>query len=170
MNIDEIKNLAASFVVNKNKFDRLPEIKFHDSSSGKRFLLFFFFLLNESWRIPGRNGAKEEAYVRRKKNSRACPMSGIRGTHGERNEFCDTRLRGLFKSRRAPRFFPMANSSGSGATVLSEPVFSSGRRYGRHSMPVVYSASRGEESRWERFVVRDCARGCFATFRSLDDE
>lgn len=42
MNIDEIKNLAASFVVNKNKFDRLPEIKFHDSSSGKRFLLFFF--------------------------------------------------------------------------------------------------------------------------------
>lgn len=63
-------------------------------------------------------------------------------------------MQGLFKSRRAVRFFPKANSSGSGATVLSEPVFSSGQRYGRHSMPVVYLEAefRGESWPHEREV------------------
>lgn len=70
-------------------------------------------------------------------------------------------------------FFPKANSSGSGATVLSEPVFSSGQRYGRHWMPVVYSEPEFHEENWpprtkeERGSRCEIARGCFATFRSL---
>ena len=71
-------------------------------------------------------------------------------------------MQGLFKSRRAVQFFPKANSSGSGATVLSEPVFSSGQRYGRHSMPVVYLEAEFRGESWphepERFTVRDRSR------------
>lgn len=139
--------------------------------SCERFLFFSERYLNHRGSL-GRNRAKEEAYGRVcNREEKFAWLLGIRGTkRGARYEFCDIRLQGLFKSRRAPRFFPNANSSGSGATVLSEPVFSSGQRYGRHSLPVVYSelswgelAARTERGSWCEIVLE----GASPLFRSL---
>lgn len=68
-------------------------------------------------------------------------------------------------------FFPNANSSGSGATALSEPVFSSDQRYSRRVLCPWYTRHTG--SPWGVLVAQmresrcEMARGCLGTSRSL---
>lgn len=80
-----------------------------------------------------------EEIEQKRKNPRACSRyrefveRRMNEANARPSKFSDTRDTKVIQiSSSGAIFFPKANSSGSGATVLSEPVFSSGQRYGRH--------------------------------------